>query len=315
MKLKVMGLFLTGCLLMLSLTGAQYRTTGRAEISSVPFALDTVLAGVIDFHCHTAPDVIPRAINDLQLARLAKQAGMRGLVLKNHYMSTADRAQLVMEEVKGLEVFGGIVLNRAVGGINAEAVRRMAQVTGRRGKVVWLPTTDAENNFGNVKGPRDFVPVVKNGKLVPELKEVLDIIAQNDLVLETGHSSPKESILIIGAAQIAGVKNIVATHAVTLGADVEQLKLMAGMGAIIELCFQPAGLEKTSATIAKYAQLIKLIGAEHFLIDSDLGQQNNPLHPEGLISFVKLLKTNGISDSEIAVMACKNPAKLLGLTY
>jgi hypothetical protein len=106
---------------------------------------DEILAGVIDFHCHTGPDALPRSISDLELARLAKLAGMKGLVLKNHYTMTADRAALVMREVEGIEVFGGIVLNRSVGGLNAEAIRRMIQFEGRRGRVVWLPTFDGQN--------------------------------------------------------------------------------------------------------------------------------------------------------------------------
>src|SRR5690242_13543796 len=96
------------------------------------------LAGVVDFHCHTAPDVVARSITDFELARLAKAAGLRAIVLKNHYTMTADRAQLVMREVPGIEVFGGIALNRSVGGLNAEAVRRMIAMDGHRGKVVWL---------------------------------------------------------------------------------------------------------------------------------------------------------------------------------
>ena len=67
---------------------------------------DEILAGVNDFHCHTGPDALPRSLSDLELARLAKSAGMRGLVLKNHYTMTADRAALVMREVEGIEVPG-----------------------------------------------------------------------------------------------------------------------------------------------------------------------------------------------------------------
>src|SRR5476651_829997 len=116
-----------------------------------------VLAGVIDFHAHTGPDVEPRLVNDLQLVRLAKQAGMRAIVLKNHFMPTADRAELAMQEVGGIEVFGGVVLNRSVGGLNPEAITRMLQLEGNRGKVVWLPTVDAEHIVGNAPGHRPFI--------------------------------------------------------------------------------------------------------------------------------------------------------------
>lgn len=273
------------------------------------------LSGVIDFHCHTAPDVTARSISDIDLARLAKKEGMRGIVLKNHYFMTAGRAQIAMQEVPGIEVFGGIVLNRSVGGINAEAVRRMAQFEGHRGKVVWLPTIDAENSFEHAPGPRQFVSVVKDGKPVPEMAEVFQVIAKNDLVFETGHSSPAESLILIPAAKAAGIKNIVVTHAMLLGATLDQMKQMAAMGAVIEFCFQPAGLPnaKDKGGIAGYANVIKTLGAEHFIIDSDLGQKNNPLPPDGLRAFIAALKAAGLTEYEIDLIARKNPAKLLGL--
>jgi hypothetical protein len=273
------------------------------------------LSGVIDFHCHTGPDVTARAISDIDFAKLAKKEGMRGIVLKNHYFMTADRAQIAMQEVPGIEVFGGIVLNRSVGGINAEAVRRMAQFEGHRGKVVWLPTVDAENGFEHAPGPRQFVSVVKDRKPVPEMAEVFQVIAKNNLVLETGHSSPSESLILIAAAKAAGVKNIIVTHAMLLGATYDQMKQMAAMGAMIEFCFQPAGLPnaKNKGAMASYANVIKSIGAEHLIIDSDLGQKNNPLPPDGLRTFIVALKGNGLSEHDIDLIARRNPAKLLGL--
>lgn len=276
------------------------------------------LAGVIDFHCHTGPDVNERSLNDLQLVRLAKQAGMRGIVLKNHYTMTADRAELAMQEVGGIEVFGGIVLNRSVGGINAEAISRMVQFEGRRGKVVWLPTKDAENNFENPPGQRRFVPVVKRGKPVPELAEVFQIIGQNDLVLETGHSSPAESLIIIQSAKQAGVKKVVVTHAMLLGATIDQMKQMAAMGAVIECCWQPGGLTGANTTgnpvsVTAFVHAIRAIGAEHFIIDSDLGQKTNPVHTDGMRAFIASLISGGLSGHDIDLMARQNPAKLLGL--
>ncbi|MBC7534658.1 MAG: hypothetical protein H7258_03080 [Ferruginibacter sp.] len=277
------------------------------------------LAGVIDFHCHTAPDVTARSLNDLQLVRLARQAGMRGIVLKNHYTMTADRAQLAMQEAGGgIEVFGGIVLNRSVGGINAEAVSRMIQFDGHRGKIVWLPTKDAENNFENAPGPRLFIPVVKKGKPVAELAEVFRLVAQNDLVLETGHSSPAESLILIKAAKQAGVKKIVVTHAMILGATLEQMKQMAAMGAFIECCWQPGGLSGAKSTgnpvsVPAFVHAIKAVGAEHFIIDSDLGQKANPLHTDGMRAFIAALTSGGLSGGDIDLMSRLNPAKLLGL--
>src|SRR6266567_1875498 len=115
------------------------------------------LTGAIDFHCHSAPDTVARSINSFEVVRQARAAGMRGVVLKNHFVSTAALAQLAMQEIGGIEVFGGIVLNRSAGGINAEAVRKMTQVEGRHGRIVWLPTFDAENQVRFSKEDRPFV--------------------------------------------------------------------------------------------------------------------------------------------------------------
>jgi hypothetical protein len=330
MFVKKAVLFSTGILLLFTvMVWAQMKNTKIARLSEQTISseqhimpaipADSIsLAGVIDFHCHTGPDVTARSINDLQLVRLAKQAGMRGIVLKNHYTMTADRAELAMQEAGGIEVFGGIVLNRSVGGINAEAVSRMVQFEGHRGKVVWLPTKDAENNFENPPGPRQFVPVVKRGKPVAELAEVFQIIAQNDLVLETGHSSPAESLILIQAAKQAGIKKIVVTHAMLLGATINQMKQMAAMGAVIECCWQPGGLVGAKTTgnpvsVTAFVQAIQAVGAEHFLIDSDLGQKANPLHTDGMRAFIAALISGGLNRHEIDLMARENPAKLLGL--
>jgi hypothetical protein len=312
-----------GLLLLTSLAWVRSKIIKAPKINARQYKLRTLsadtneLAGAIDFHCHTGPDVTPRSLNDLQLTRLAKQVGMRGIVLKNHYTTTADRAQLAMEEVGGIEVFGGIVLNRSVGGINAEAVRRMAQVDGHRGKVVWLPTGDSEYGIGNAPGHRPYVSVVKDGKPVPEMAEVFQVIAQNNLVFETGHSSPRESLILIPEAKQAGVKNIVVTHAMLQGATIDQMKQMADMGAVIECCFQPGGLPNAKAaspvSVPAMAHAIKTIGAAHFLIDSDLGQPGNPSHPDGMRTFITALKANGLTEQDIDLVARKNPAKLLGL--
>src|SRR5258707_5216717 len=120
----------------------------------IVFVLTTVAAaglaaqplnGVIDIHVHSDPDSVPRSIDAIDLARLAKSRGMRALVLKNHYEPTASLAYVVRQEVPGIEVFGGIDLNRTVGGINPAAVERMTLVKGGWGRLVWMPTFDAEN--------------------------------------------------------------------------------------------------------------------------------------------------------------------------
>ena len=279
-----------------------------------PFAAGRAqtLEGAIDMHAHAAPDGTPRKLDALDLARMAKAAGMRAIVIKNHYEPTASLAFLVRKVVPGIEVFGGISLDLTVGGVNPAAVEWMTKVEGGYGKVVWLPTFDSESQVKLNRDNRPFAPVVRDGKILPEVLAVIDIAAKHDLVLEMGHSSPQESLLIIPEAKRRGVKHVVVTHAMaspggsmTLG----EMREAAKQGAVLELVYSP----QTDEQLTKEAEAIKAIGAASFVLSSDLGQPPNPLHTDGLLAMYKGLVAHGVSAADIDVMARKNPARLLGL--
>ena len=148
-----------------------------AEATAPPPA--ALLRGAIDIHVHTLPDDRPRSIDGIDEAMMAKAKGMRAIVLKDHYESTAGRVYLVRKVVPGMEVFGGIDLNLTVGGMNAAAVEHMTKVTGGYGRFVWMSTFDAENNVRYAKENRPFVSVSKNGELLPETKAVIATIARH----------------------------------------------------------------------------------------------------------------------------------------
>jgi len=282
------------------------------------------LKGVIEFHVHSGPDSFTRSLTDVEIAQLAKSRGMAALVLKNHFTMTADRAWLA-ERITGQRCYGGIVLNRAVGGLNAEAIRRMVTFTGGRGKVVWLPTFDAENHIRRFKEDRPCVSVVRDGRPLPALKEIFALIAKHDLVLETGHSSAEECLILIRAARAAGVKHILVTHAMAdpIGMSIKQMKESAKLGAKLE-CAWLTNLQGPQShlrsmrhwkqvTTADYVKAIREIGAKHFVLSSDLGQYLNPVPTDGMKSFLLELRAAGVKAEDIDRMARKNPAALLGM--
>ena len=273
------------------------------------------LTGVVDIHVHSDPDSVPRSIDAIDAAKLARSRGMRALVLKNHYEPTASLAYLVRKEVPGIELFGGIALNRTVGGVNPAAVERMPRVKGGWGRVVWMPTFDAENQVRFSKENRPFVSVSKNGQLLPEVKEVLALIAKNKLTLATGHSSPQEDLLLIRAAKDLGVSRIVVTHAMLppVKMNVEQMKQASAMGAYLEFVYNALLGPNKSFEMPEYAAAIRAVGPEHCILSSDLGQAGNPLHPDGLEAFFHGLRGQGFSVAEIDRMSKTNPARLLGL--
>jgi len=273
------------------------------------------LDGVVDIHAHCDPDSLARSIDAIDLARLARDRGMRALVLKNHYEPTESLAFLARKEVPGIEIFGGIALNRTVGGINRAAVEHMTQVKGGWGRVVWMPTFDAENQVKYSKESRPFVSVSKNGALLPEVREVVSLIAKHNLTLATGHSSPVEDLMLIREAQRAGVRSIVVTHAMLppVGMNIDQMRHAAQMGAYIEFVYNALIGPNKAFNVPEYAQAIRAVGPEHCILSSDLGQAGNPLHPDGLLAFFAALRGEGFSVSEIERMAKVNPARLLGL--
>src|ERR1700704_2565446 len=196
--------------------------------------------GVIDMHVHSYPDVFGRNMDDIDVAQMAKARGMRGVLLKNHISETASRAALVMKVVPGIEVFGGVVLNKAVGGVNPDAVEGMHRTYGGRGKVVWLPTFESDKHvktFGN-KDPKGLV-VAPNGQVTPEMEAILKIIARENLLLATGHVHAEEVVAVVKRGKELGVKNMIVTHGLTSvpGLSMAQAKEVVADGAVIEVCF------------------------------------------------------------------------------
>src|SRR5258706_182387 len=162
-------------------------------------------AGAIDIHVHSDPDVFNRSLDDFEVARIAARKGMRGIVLKNHVATTADRAALISRAVPGLEIWGGVALNRAVGGVNPAAVEWFHRMSGGRGKVVWLPTFDADNQHKILKEPGEGLRVAAGGKVFPGTEEVLKIIAGEEPSLATGHGAPEESLQMINGMKREGI--------------------------------------------------------------------------------------------------------------
>ena len=285
--------------------GVGFQIDVRGQNSSVS------LDGVVDLHVHAGPDSRPRSVSDSEAARASDDAGLRAILLKNHFTMTADRAALAMDHVDGLEIFGGVVLNRAVGGINPEAVRQMVDFSGGRGKVVWLPTFDAEWYVTEAGMGGPFISVMNADGPLPAVLEVFSLVAEHDLLLATGHSAPEEVLALIPEAQQLGVSRILVTHVFSQGSTMAQMREMASTGAIMEIDW--LAVFSGGRSITDYTIAIREIGAEYFAMSTDLGQAGNPLHPEGWRAYISAMREAGVSANEIDTMAKRNPARLLGL--
>ena len=273
------------------------------------------LVGAIDIHVHHLPDDRPRSIDAIEVAKLASARGMRAIVLKNHYESTAGIAYLVRRLVPGIEVFGGIDLNLTVGGINPTAVEHMTRVTGGWGRIVWMPTFDAENQVRYSRETRPFVSVSRNGELLPAVKEVIALIAKHGLVLATGHSAPAEVRMLLREGRRQGVRHMVVTHAMNAPVlmDVPQMREAATLGALIEFVGGSLTSADARERLDRFAAAIRAVGPEFCVVSSDLGQAGNALPPDGFGDFLVALRARGFTEAEVNRMSKQNPARLLAL--
>jgi len=215
--------------------------------------------------------------------------------------------------VGDIEVYGGITLNRPVGGINPLAVEYMADTTGGLGRVVWMPTRDSEYGHLTIAGNPAHVPIARDGELLPEVLEVLDLIAQHDLALATGHSSPEESMLLIRAARARDIERIIVTHpySPSVGMTAEIQREAGRLGALLEY---PISLALgDDERFDQFVAQLREVGPENVALSTDLGQPGNPVHADGLNVIVGRLMEAGITQTEIDVMTKRNPARFLGL--
>jgi hypothetical protein len=290
---------------------------------------DPALIGAIDLHSHQDPDTLgshnvpgPRAYDAIDTVTIAKSRGMRGMVLKYHFDQSAGYAFLMRRMMPdlGLDVFGSIALNIPAGGINPQAVINMANVKGGWGRVVWMPTLDAEYRHERLNPGKPFVSVSHNGELLPAVKQIISIIAttrtrdsNGELVLATGHSSPEESLMMIREGKRQGVKHMVATHPSGV-MTIAQMKEAASLGAFIEFTANFAAYDDAANQTPKVVDAIREIGAQYCYISSDSGRLGVPRVTDGLAIAAKALRSHGITEQELNLMFKENPARILGLS-
>jgi hypothetical protein len=293
-----------------------------------------LVAGGYDTHIHVAPDVMKRRIDDATLAVRFREVGLGGFVLKSHYVSTAERAEVVRNVVPGVGVLGAITLNASVGGMNPVAV----EIAARGGaKVVWFPTVDSANQRAcramdppGAKPPMwaalqddlaarglaaPAIPVVdEDGRLTEATRQVMQVIRQHDLVLATGHLSGAEIATVVDAAAAEGIERIVVTHPefTSQRLVVEAQRELAAKGALMERCFTTPHTGKVSWE--DFFDHVRAVGPEHSVFSSDLGQPFNPPVEDGLALLADRFLAAGFTEDEVHTMAVRNTRWLVDAT-
>jgi hypothetical protein len=288
-----------------------------------------MMHGVIDMHLHAHPCLLERPFDEIECAEQARAAGYRGLVLKSIYVPNADRVELVRKVVPGIDLFGSIVLNHPVGGLNPEA---LSAAIGFGVKVVWLPTVHAahhQRHFGMPTYPWQTALGLERtrtkaeplslldaeGGLKPEVIEIIALCKQADLVLGTGHVSLEEVMAVLRESRRIGYERVVITHVGWHATDwpVEAMTAMLALGCTFEFTVNPLMPNRQQASPKDFAKRMRAVGVENCVASTDLGQHDNAHPIEGFRMWLRILMAHGFSAADIDVMARRNPARLLGL--
>lgn len=282
--------------------------------------------GAIDLHIHSHPCLFPRIGDDRDIVAAAAEAGMRAVVLKCHHESSVSRAYLVDPEFPDIKVFGGIVLNTYVGGINPAAVEAALRLGG---KAVWMPTIDSANHaetfgstggYGVQSGGREAaqgITLFDNGSLRPEVHEVLALVAQYDVILGTSHLFPREILELARAANQAGVRKLLINHPFyrVPNLSLDALQELVSLGATVEMeyCGVSPMWAWEATDVGRFREAIAVLGAQNCVLVSDGGQVHNPVPAESIRILAQCLRERGVSGEELEAMMMEKPAALLSL--
>ncbi|WP_167046487.1 DUF6282 family protein [Salinibacterium sp. ZJ454] len=256
----------------------------------------------IDFHLHFAPDDRPRKYDGARVIQDYARVGARGVVYKSHQLPTSVGAAILDSSQDLVRVAGGVALNSGVGGLNPAAVEAAARSGGR---VVWLPTQDAESILA--ESAWDGADGLR-ARVWP----ILELCAQYDLVLCSGHLPPAATVDVFELAERLGVARRVVTHPDhnEVGMTVEVQSQLARQGAFLERVVPRS--RNTALDLAGMVAQMRAVGIERNVLGSDLGQPDSVDPAAGFVQFIDDLSSAGISDEDLATAGERNAAALLG---
>ena len=308
-------------------------SSDQSPISNYDDALlNEILIGAVDLHCHSGPSVMPRCIDHIQVMKEGAAAKMKAILIKDHYYSATPVTELLMNHFQelGVQMLSGVPLNNSTGGINRFAVDHGIKLGA---KLIWMPTFSSRNHIAHHKSDKDFekkFPTTKekmlapvelgvlddNGRLLDEVKFILDMIAEADVVLSGGHLHITEIFPLFEEAKKRGVKKLLVNHpSYLIDATEDEMRELVTMGAYLEhsMCMFVPGSKFHFYSPKNLDNLIKAGTVDRTILGSDLGQVGNPTPIEGFKNVIATCLDLNYSQTDIKKMISGNASDLLGL--
>ncbi|WP_180897934.1 DUF6282 family protein [Martelella soudanensis] len=287
--------------------------------------VDHLLTGAIDLDCRTGPSLQARHFSHDFAAEEAAAAGMAAVAFRDDFYPTTPVAAILEKAVYAdlpLRLLSGVVLNNYVGGLNPYAVEHELKLGGR---IIWMPTISAANHLrmayrdtqdGPAMRPREALSVIDaRGAITGPVREILEIIAEHDAVLASGHLHISEILPLFQAARTAGVTRMLVNQPLhRAGATLADIAELARDGAFIELT-AAAFIEGPDRRHAPglLTSVAAAAGPSRIVFSSGLGQTRNLKPVEGLRALTRLCLQHGVPEEDMAVMLSRNAAQLVGI--
>jgi hypothetical protein len=299
---------------------------------SDPGIVDRLLVGAIDLHCHSGPSVMPRYFDHIEAMHEAASVGIRALLIKDHYYSATPVTEMLNKHFGHLHVklLSGVPLNNTVGGLNIHAVEHGIKLGAR---LVWMPTFSSRNHLDHHKQDAHFkdkfpqtkkkmlepIPlsvVDERGRLLPEVGPILDLIAENDIVLSSGHLHISEIWPLFEEAKRRGVTRLLCNHPTyVIDASLDDIRRLVDMGVYVEhsMCMFVPGSKFKFYDPPELARIIEAGTVGRTILGSDLGQVGNPRMVDGFRNVIETVLDLGYDEAQVRKMVSTNAADLVGL--
>lgn len=300
-----------------------------SEAESRAQQVKELLQGAVDLHVHSGPAVMPRILDHHDQLLDAIDAGFKAVVYKDHYYPGMSHAYILEKlfKDKGVRLFSGLVLNNSVGGWNPHAVDMTIKMGG---KIIWLPTVSAANHIEHITSGKtktfpktsqkmlDPIPLSAldaNGKLLDPVKQILDLIAEGDVILAGGHLPVSEQHLVFAEAKARGVKKMMVNHPTYMvGCSDADIRDLASLGVTMEhsICMF-VDCKSRRHTAAELKHLIETAGVDKTILSSDLGLVGGPRPVDGFRMIVEELLNLQMPEADIRRLISSNAASMLNL--
>lgn len=294
---------------------------------------EELLHGACDIHLHCAPAMVPRAMDQVEVAREAAAAGMRCICVKDEHAMSANVAQMVqkyaVDPKQNFSIFGSVVCGNCEGGLNPSAVET---AIGYGAKIVWMPVLASayhrmrsaqisRANAASMPSARlqmkynpSMTIIDENGRLLPTIPDILDLIADADIALATGHLDPESEIRpLLEEAVKHHVKKVIITHPEYFhDTSLERMREYADAGFYVEHILTT--LYSGKQTYDRLYELITTVyNGKNTIISSDMGLPGRPSPVTALRDFIAAMQERGLSDAVIRHITSENQRVLMNL--